>query len=67
MQFVWVILLCGLILFTYSKCSKEVYETEEYQTGYDEGYNEGYDYVCRKFEQNIPSSMYENNKPRYCR
>jgi hypothetical protein len=67
MQFIWLIILGGLIFFTYSKCSKEVYETEEYEVGYDEGYNAGYDFVCRKFEQSLPNSLYESNKPRYCR
>ena len=45
MQLLWILLLGGMIFFTYSKCSTEVYETEEYQMGYDEGYNAGYDFV----------------------
>ena len=45
MQLVWILVLGGLIFFTYSQCSTEVYETEEYQMGFDEGYNAGYDFV----------------------
>jgi hypothetical protein len=67
MQLVGLILFGGLIFFTYSKCSKEVYETEEYQLGYDDGYNAGYDFVCKKFEQELRSAAYENSKPKYCR
>lgn len=67
MHLVWLFLFGGLIFFTYSKCSTEVYETEEYQMGYDEGYNAGYDFVCRKFEQRLSSGVYENSKPKYCR
>ena len=67
MQLIWIVLVGGLILFTYSSCSKEIHETDEYQYGYDDGYIDGYDDACRKFERNLPGAVYENNKPKYCR